>query len=139
MSNKRIYYLLVAFLVVCLLLIGVYYESPYLPVCILYVETGVHCPGCGLTRASRAMLDFDFVSALHYNPLFTIISPVLVFWFTMELVYWVQKRDYDFFRPSPKIIWIIFTVVVVWFITRNIPHKAFEWARPTPDTIFDQE
>jgi len=29
-------------------------------------------------------------------------------------------------------------VFLFWFIARNIPHPAFEWTRPTPDTLFDR-
>jgi hypothetical protein len=44
------------------------------PFCPSALFLGVPCPGCGLTRATVAMLHGDFASALRLHPL----SPVLV-------------------------------------------------------------
>ncbi len=137
--NKRILIVLAVALICSVTMVGVYFKVPFLPSCLLYEHTGVHCPGCGITRASRSMMQGELALALRYNPLVVILSPLLIAWFVIEITYWIQKRNYEFARLKPLYIKVIFTVVVVWFITRNIPHKAFEWARPTPDTIFDQE
>ncbi len=29
---------------------------------------GIPCPGCGMTRALRCILEFDFIGAFKYNP-----------------------------------------------------------------------
>lgn len=49
---------------------------------------GISCPGCGMTRAFLAVLQFDFVSAFEAHPL----------WFTMPVFavllvfFWAKKR-----------------------------------------------
>lgn len=37
--------------------------------CVFKHFLGIACPGCGMTRAVMALLRFDFLSALYYNPL----------------------------------------------------------------------
>ena len=45
--------------------------------CPIHSLTGVFCPGCGSTRAVRALLGGDLELAIHNNALL-LISPVLV-------------------------------------------------------------
>jgi hypothetical protein len=45
--------------------------------CPIHSLTGVFCPGCGSTRAARALLGGDLQLAFHNNALL-LISPVLV-------------------------------------------------------------
>ena len=37
--------------------------------CVFLYFLGIPCPGCGMTRALRALLRLDFVAAFTYNPL----------------------------------------------------------------------
>ena len=39
--------------------------------------TGIPCPGCGLTRAWKAALELDLITAFHYHPMFWSV-PVLM-------------------------------------------------------------
>jgi hypothetical protein len=48
-----------------LLLVPSEYKIP----CIFNYATGMQCPGCGLTRASMAILRGDFAAAFNFNPL----------------------------------------------------------------------
>lgn len=41
--------------------------------------TGVPCPGCGLTRASLALLSGDLAGALHWHPLVPLLLPIFGF------------------------------------------------------------
>ena len=38
--------------------------------CIYRTMLGIPCPGCGMTRAVRAALRFDFATAFSYHPMF---------------------------------------------------------------------
>jgi Protein of unknown function (DUF2752) len=39
----------------------------------------VECPGCGMTRAVMHMIHFDFESAIYFNIMSVILTPILVF------------------------------------------------------------
>ena len=47
--------------------------------CLLQRNTGIPCPGCGLTRAWLAAVKLDFAAALSWHPMFWSV-PALV-WF----------------------------------------------------------
>jgi hypothetical protein len=47
-------------------------------VCLYWNVFGVHCPGCGMTRAFSALLHHDFTRALSYNKLVVLVFPVIV-------------------------------------------------------------
>ena len=49
-----------------------------LPTCAFRAVIGLPCPTCGLTRATLALADLDFVAALQINPLATILSVAFV-------------------------------------------------------------
>jgi hypothetical protein len=46
--------------------------------CPFLALTGLPCPGCGITRASMALLELDFLKAFGLNQLFFIAPLVLV-------------------------------------------------------------
>lgn len=48
--------------------------------CPFKVLTGLDCPGCGLTRAFRAALHFDFVAAFQYHPLFWLLGAEAIYY-----------------------------------------------------------
>lgn len=48
-----------------------------LPLCPTATFLGVPCPGCGLTRASLALLRADFAAALAWHPLSPLMTPLL--------------------------------------------------------------
>src|SRR5688572_22304721 len=51
----------------------------YYPGCMFNEMTGLHCPGCGSTRALYALLHLDLAQALAWNPLFVICAPLIVY------------------------------------------------------------
>ncbi len=47
--------------------------------CIFRICFGIECPGCGMTRAFRALTEFDIVSAFKYHPMFWSIPIVYIY------------------------------------------------------------
>jgi len=50
--------------------------STGLPLCPMAGLFGMPCPGCGLTRATLALLRGDLPVALHFHPLVFVIAPM---------------------------------------------------------------
>jgi hypothetical protein len=51
-------------------------QSGLYPPCALHWLTGLHCPGCGATRAAHALLHGNFLDALCFNALLVVGAPV---------------------------------------------------------------
>jgi hypothetical protein len=47
------------------------------PLCPLAGSFGIPCPGCGLTRATLALLQGDVRGALHFHPLVLLVAPLV--------------------------------------------------------------
>ena len=109
------------------ILMGILYlkvVSPKLNIhipCLFNKVTGYECPGCGITRASLALLDGNFYQAFRYNMLLFILTPLYVLHAIFEKVSLIKQRN------------IIMTTMLVlsalFFILRNT--QKFSWLSPT--------
>jgi Protein of unknown function (DUF2752) len=50
----------------------------HFPLCPLASSFGVPCPGCGLTRATLALLHGNVRAALHFHPLVFLLAPLFI-------------------------------------------------------------
>ena len=101
--------------------------------------TGLHCPGCGATRACHALLHGEIEQAFAWNPLFVILLPMLFYAMACS-VYgtWTGKR-----APYRLPQWLIFSLVgtlAVFWVVRNIPVEPLRiWPHmPCRQLIFDE-
>lgn len=99
-----------------------------LPPCPLQSTTGLYCPGCGVTRASRALLQGDIAGAMRMNSVAVLLMPLLAFMMAREIAAWAwQKPEW---RPGNGGRWgiVLGVAVVLYGILRNLP--GFEFLRP---------
>ncbi len=93
-----------------------------LPGCILYELTGIKCTTCGATRAVYCFFTFDFANALKYHALFTVTSPLMVYFY---LGYFVNSVAGRRIIPMPKYkdwnLYALFGVLLVFMLVRNLP------------------
>src|SRR6186997_1506412 len=55
-------------------------QSRFAPPCMFHKLTGLHCPGCGATRAAYALLHGHPADAARKNVLFIVALPFIAFW-----------------------------------------------------------
>lgn len=73
--------------------------------CIFISTIGLPCPGCGMTRAIKAALRFDFIKAFSYHLMFWAV-PIMYIYFLWEGRLFENKK-------IDKVIWI---VIIAGFI-----------------------
>lgn len=105
-------------------------ERRYGPPCIFHTTTGLHCPGCGGTRAAHALLHGDVRQAAAWNVLALVVVPVLAGYGIYYLVALIRHRR----APVPQIprvaIIVIVAVFVLFMILRNLPFEPFTSLAP---------
>lgn len=106
--------------------------NPWLPKCLFHELTGLHCPGCGITRALHAMFQGRFAEALGQNPLVVICLPLIAYGVVLEGAAWLWGERYQ----GPRVRWprwaywpLMITVFGYW-ILRNVPAWPFTLLAP---------
>jgi hypothetical protein len=100
------------------------------PKCISYQFTSIHCPGCGMARATHSFLNGRIEQAFAYNFLGMALLPLGVF----ILLRWV----YHFVRGTPpkplpgriRMPQVLMVAFVLFWILRNIPAYPFTLLAP---------
>lgn len=97
--------------------------------CALYTLTGVHCSGCGLTRACVSLLHLNFMSAIRFNPLIVIVAPcIAVYVLDSILILAGMKSFVDRFPKCvyKAVLFIFIVAAVLLFIVRLLT-----WLEPS--------
>lgn len=91
------------------------------PGCLFRKYTGLSCPGCGGTRAARAMLAGDWLGALKYNFLLPLAALILTAEYIQLWLKSLKKSVSEWFTKwYRQSILLSAWAVLVWFVLRNI-------------------
>lgn len=97
-----------------------------LPQCFVYQLTGLHCPGCGATRAVSSLINGDWFSAFTYNWLFLPSVAVLAFlggWVLLAATGRVRSPWNN--RSMETLMMGIGFALLAFGVLRNIPGLEF--------------
>ncbi len=96
-------------------------ESPgsFWPRCLFHEFTGLHCPGCGGTRALYWLLHGEFLRSLHNNLLLLPMGGYLLG------LLWLPSL---FGRAD--LAWGVAAVLLLFFLLRNLPWVPFSLLAP---------
>jgi hypothetical protein len=97
------------------------------PFCFFHELTGLHCPGCGGTRALHQLLHGNVAAALHLNALLVILLPLFA-WLGVRFAVGKISPPPAARPVSPKWLWLFLALAVVFAVLRNLP--AFAWLSP---------
>lgn len=131
-------YLLLLLAILLPIILIIYYYSYYeidsqLSVqCTFHQLTGLQCPGCGGQRAFHFLLHGKLLTALHYNILIVLAVPLLsCLYYSIVQAYILKNKKY-INHPfwGTKFVLIMLTILVLFFIVRNIPIYPFTLLSP---------
>jgi Protein of unknown function (DUF2752) len=96
----------------------------YFPKCPFYELTGYKCPGCGSQRAIHHLLNAEFGQAFKENMLLVISIPYLITGIAFDLISNPGERILKWRKAlfGKKAIYIILTVIIAFWILRNLPY-----------------
>ena len=99
--------------------------------CAVYEFTGLYCPGGGAGRACRPILQFRFVEAFCYNPVFVILLPFIGLYFAVRMVDWViAGGNHVDKKISVTLLIVVLVLVLLFGVLRNIPVYPFTLLAP---------
>ncbi len=88
----------------------------------LIYPDGLLCPGCGNTRATLALLRFDFKSMLEYNLLYPIEIGYIGYVYIICSINYIKKGHFFYGSKTMILDIVVLIAVIVWTIVRNVIH-----------------
>jgi len=105
-------------------------DQEVMPKCMFHSTTGLHCPGCGSQRALHSFLQGNIIQGFKYNLL--IGAGILVLLYKVFLLirakFYPEKRTNLLYNT--KTPWIILSVILIFWLLRNIPFEPFSYLAP---------
>lgn len=98
--------------------------SGFYPACHFHQLTGLNCPGCGMTRATHALLHGDLATALRDNALLVCLAMLATArgaWFGLNRLR--GKPNDVFFRAAW--LWPLLGAALLFTVLRNLPAFSF--------------
>lgn len=100
------------------------------PRCLFNSITGYYCPGCGSQRAIHSLLHLNFAGVVSHNFLFLPAILLIIYHYSFPILNrffnWKLPNIF-YFKNTP---WIILSVVILFWIFRNIPTYPFSVLAP---------
>ena len=88
--------------------------------CVFRKLTGYQCPGCGMTHAMIELFRFNIKGAWDYNALSITVFPVLCIYLLFRWIRENGDNDYDFRIWEYIFLVVLFAVVLIYGIFRNL-------------------
>lgn len=107
--------------------------SSFYPKCQLHSLTGLHCPGCGMTRFASAVVRADPAQAAAYNALGLIALPFVTVWGLQQVWAWFWgTTPRRWFAPKwhARVTAVFLVVLAAFFVLRNVPAEPFTFLAP---------
>ena len=102
----------------------------FYPKCLFHSLTGLHCPGCGSTRALYEVVHGHVGAAFALNPLIVVLVPFLLCGWVVQKLWQKNLQPAERLFSKPGVAWTIAVVVIAFGILRNIPIEPFTWLAP---------
>lgn len=86
--------------------------------CMFHEVTGYHCPGCGNTRAVKALLHLHPIISFRNNPIILLLTLTGLGFYT-ELAFDVCGKKVSF-MPKNWVFWVVLLcLLMVFYVLRN--------------------
>ena len=114
------------------ILLGVYALFTYFPPdtyfyvpCLFHLSTGLHCPGCGSTRAVSSFMHGEILIGLKNNLLMILWGPYLIYRVFIMVFSWIDGKQRVIWSPPISTVIIFLILTMTYTILRNLPIEPF--------------
>lgn len=107
-------------------------EHSFFLSCPFKYATGYHCPGCGSQRAIYQLAHGNLGSAFSFNPLMVLSLPMVIYGVGIKAWNYLFSTQYSIgLFNSNFFIYTFFTIVILYWVLRNIPLAPFSLLSPS--------
>lgn len=100
--------------------------SEFVMPCMFHVWTGWYCPGCGGTRAVKALLRGEILTSFILHPVVVYAAVIAVWFMISQTIERVSKGKCKIaMHFSEKYLWIMLALIVINFIVKNVCLQVF--------------
>lgn len=107
-------------------------RANFYPPCALHRLTGLHCPGCGTTRALALLTHGELQLAWRCNALFVSLLPLLAWGLICAARNWVLGRPLTTVPGHPWSIVALLSLITIFGLVRNLPGPLGQSLQPPP-------
>lgn len=116
---------LAAVLAACLLYLPKF-QLPKLPPCLFHMISGYYCPGCGGTRAVRALLNGHFVQSAYFHPAVPYGAAIYLYFMITQSVERLSRGRVPIgMKYRNCYAWIAVILIIGNFILKNMLHAFY--------------
>ena len=108
-------------------------DDSFYPKCNLHRFTGLHCPGCGMTRSLHSLLNGRVLQAAAYNLPGLLALPFIVRIVALRSWGWLRNRPpagTPLTRRRVVLSWVIAGAYILYGVLRNLPAWPFTLLAP---------
>lgn len=117
--KKQIILISIVLLICAVIYIVISFAGVKIP-CVFNRITGLKCPGCGNTRAVKALLRMDIRSAFAHNLLFPLELGYIAWVYLKTCHNYIKNNSFSYRTPHPALDIIVLVIILLWGIVRNI-------------------
>lgn len=93
--------------------------------CVFNLITGLHCPGCGISRMFLSLAKLDFAAAFKYNALILTASPIAAIFVIRHYVRYILTGKNKSDKLETVMLLILLVLLIIFAILRNLPAFSF--------------
>lgn len=117
--KKKILFITIAIILCAVIYIIISFAGIKIP-CIFNKLTGLKCPGCGNTRAVKALLQLDIKQAFANNYLFPLELGYIAWVYIKFCHNYIKNNIFSYRTPHPALDIVILVIILLWSIIRNL-------------------